>query len=78
MSASELRVGGRSFARTTAGSGNVVSLTSSGVSRESVDASGGSISGSTDGHRYAKYNPAETTSPRNNARTKGSQITSRA
>ncbi len=33
--------------------------------------------GSTDGHRYAKYSPPETISPKTNARTNGSQITPR-
>ena len=38
----------------------------------------GSSSGSTDGHIYAKYSPADTTNPRNSASTKGSQITPRS
>lgn len=54
---------------------SVTSVAGDATAGDSGSAAAGSSTGSTEGHRYAKYKPAETMIPSTSARRNGSQIT---
>jgi len=61
----------------TAGAAGASSAGTAGLVAGSLS-TGASSAGSTDGHRYAKYKPADTMIPSTSARMNGSQITPRS